>query len=180
VLPVGKRYESVRSGGWLQITERTPDSMSFERLLPPGTGHAGPHFHLDFTQTWEAVKGEGMVEPDGEARPFTAGERVSIQPGEPHRDPWNPGGGELIVRGTFEPCSAFVEVYADALAYHFEKGTTTRQDELPLIQIIAISDETDGQSFRPGIPIGLQRASAPLVKLAARLRGYPTSFGDSA
>ena len=179
MLPVGKRYESARTGGWAQIVERTDTRMSFERLLKPVSGHAGPHFHLDLTQTWEAVQGEGLIEADGSERLFAAGDRVEMTPGRPHRDPWNPGGGDLIVRGTFEPSTPFIEAYADTLIHHFREGTTNDQDEMPLIQIIAIASETDGQSFRPGIPIGLQRATAPLAKLVARARGWPTEFGDA-
>lgn len=179
MLPVGKRHASARTGGWVQVVERTPDSMSFERLLKPGSGHAGPHFHLDLTQTWEAVQGEGMIEVDGEQRSFTAGDRIAITPGAPHRDPWNPAGGDLIVRGRFEPSTPFIEAYADTLIHHFREGTTNDQDEMSLIQIIAIADETDGQSFRPGIPVALQRATAPLAKLVARARGWPTEFGDA-
>ena len=178
MLPVGKRYESARTGGWVQIVERTPDSMTLERLLRPGSGHADPHVHLDLTQTWEAVHGEGLIEVDGEKRPFTAGDRQEMAPGQPHRDPWNPGDGDLIVRGSFDPSTRFIETYAATLIHHFQEGTTNEQDEMPLIQIIAIADETDGQSFRSGIPIALQRASAPIVKLIARARGYRTKFGD--
>ena len=180
MLPVGTRYESVRTGGWIQIVERTPDSMSFERLLKPDSGHADPHVHLDLTQTWEAVQGEGLIEAEGGQIPFRAGDREAMTPGRRHRDPWNPGPAEMIVRGTFQPCPPFIEEYAEALAHHFREGTTNKQDEMPLMQIIAIANETDGQSFRAGFPIALQRASGPLVSRIARLRGFPIRFGSDA
>ena len=179
MLPVGKRYVSARTGGWIQIVERTPDSGSFERLLKPHTGRADPHLHLDFTQTWEAVQGMGCIEVDGAERPFAAGDREVITPGRPHRDPWNPGPGELIVRGTFRPLPPFSEAYAEALAHHFREGTTNEQDEMPLLQIFAIAAETDGQSYRAGIPVALQKATLPLASRIARLRGFPTRFEDA-
>ena len=179
MLPIGTRYESARTGGWVQIVERTPDSLSIERLLKPDSGHADPHFHLDFTQTWEAVQGEGLIEAAGEQRSFRAGDREVITPGTPHRDPWNPGPGELIVRGTFKPCPPFIEAYSEALVHHFREGTTNKQDEMPLLQIFAIAAETDGRSYRAGIPVALQRASLPLAARIARLRGFPTRFEDA-
>ena len=179
MLPVGKRYESARTGGWFQIVERTDQRGSLERLLKPGSGHADPHFHLDFTQTWEAVQGEGLIEAEGEQRPFRSGDREVMTPGRPHRDPWNPGPGDLVVRGIFEPIPPFIEAYAEALAHHFREGTTNEQDEMPLLQIFAIAAETDGQSYRAGIPVALQKATLPLASRIARLRGFPTRFEDA-
>jgi mannose-6-phosphate isomerase-like protein (cupin superfamily) len=176
MLDVGKRYQSARTGASIQIIERTPDHMSFERSYKPGTGRADPHYHLDFTQTWEAVQGDGEIEVEGEARPFKAGDRLAIEPGTPHRDPFNPSEGEFIARGTFEPSTPFIEAYAEAWAHHMTEGTVNDQDEMPLLQILAIAKETDGKSYRSGVPRALQSATLPLVAAVARLRGYRTSY----
>jgi mannose-6-phosphate isomerase-like protein (cupin superfamily) len=176
VLPVGKRYESARTGGWIQVVERTPDSMSFERMLKPGSGHADPHVHLDLTQTWEAVQGEGLIEAEGEQKPFRAGDREAMTPERPHRDPWNTGPGELVVRGTFEPCAPFIEAYAEALVHHITEGTANDQDEMPLLQILVIAKETDGRSYRAGVPPAIQRLGLPLAAAIGRLRGYRASY----
>src|SRR5688572_29520169 len=109
--------------------------MSFERLLKPGSGHADPHLHLDFTQTWEAVLGAGTIEVEGEKRPFAAGDTVVLEPGTPHRDPFT-GEDELTVRGHFKPTPEFIEAYAEAWVHHMREGTTNDQDEMPLLQII--------------------------------------------
>jgi mannose-6-phosphate isomerase-like protein (cupin superfamily) len=176
VLEVGKRYENPRSGTSIEIVERTPESMTFERSYAPNTGRADPHYHLDFTQTWETVKGAGEIEVDGETRPVAESQRIDIEPGTPHRDPYLRGEGELVVRGTFTPCGDFIEGYAEAWAHHLTEGTTNRQDEMPLMQILAIAKETDGQSYRAGIPRFIQSASLPLIAAIARLRGYRTSY----
>jgi mannose-6-phosphate isomerase-like protein (cupin superfamily) len=176
VLAVGSRYESARSGGSIQIVERTPESMSFERTYAPETGRADPHYHLDFVQTWEAVRGSGMIEVRGEEREFTAPDSVRLEIDTPHRDPWNPSDGEFVVRGTFEPCTVFIEAYAEAWAHHMAEGTVNDQDEMPLMQILAIARATDGQSYRAGVPRSIQRATLPLVSAIARLRGYRTSY----
>jgi hypothetical protein len=179
VLPVGGRYESER-GTVIEIVARDAQAMSFERTYAPNTGRADPHLHLDFTQTWEALEGEGRIEVDGEERSLAAGDRVAIEPATPHRDPWLSGEGPFRVRGTFTPCNAFIEAYAEAWVHHLENGTANRQDEIPLLQIFAISRVTDGQSFRAGVPVAIQRATLPLMALIARLRGYRTSYDDAA
>jgi hypothetical protein len=175
VLPVGKRYESPR-GTVIGIVSREGGRMSFERTYGPRTGRADPHYHLDLTQAWEALEGEGMIEVDGEERPLAAGDSVAIPPGTPHRDPWIPGDGPFRVRGSFDPCTPFIEGYAAAWAHHLVNGTANKHDEIPLLQIFAVSRVTDGQSFRSGIPRAIQRASLPLAALIARLRGYRASY----
>ena len=176
MLEVGKTYENPATGTSIEIVERTPGSMTFERTYAPNTGRADPHYHLDFTQTWEAVQGEGEIEVDGETRPLKASDRLDIEPGTPHRDPFLSGEGKFVVRGTFTPCNDFIEGYAEAWAHHLAEGTANGQDEIPLLQILAIARETDGQSYRAGIPRAIQRASLPLVAAIARLRGYRSSY----
>jgi mannose-6-phosphate isomerase-like protein (cupin superfamily) len=175
VLPVGDAYASER-GTRIEITDRDGPVMSFERRYAPDTGRADPHYHLDFTQTWEALGGEGVIEVDGEERPFVRGDRAQVEPGTPHRDPWNPGDGRLVVRGTFDPCTAFIEGYAEAWAHHFSEGTVNDQDEMPLMQILLIAKETGGKSYRAGVPKALQDLSLPLVAAIARMRGFRAAY----
>jgi hypothetical protein len=176
MLEVGKRYENPATGTAIQIVERTPEHMSFERTYAPNSGRADPHYHLDFTQTWEAVQGRGEIEVDGATRELVAPSRIELDRGTPHRDPYLAGQGELIVRGTFAPCTDFIEGYAAAWAHHLTEGTTNDQDEMPLLQILAIARAANGQSYRAGVPRALQRATLPLVAAIARLRGYRTSY----
>jgi mannose-6-phosphate isomerase-like protein (cupin superfamily) len=175
VLPVGSRHESER-GTSIEIVSRDAERMSFDRVYAPRSGHDDPHYHLDFTQTWEALEGEGMVEVDGTERPLAAGEKVVIAPDTPHRDPWLPGEGPFKVRGTFEPCNAFIEGYAETWAHHLRQGSVDDQDQIPLLQIFVLVKATDGQSFRAGVPRGIQKAALPLIALVARLRGYRASY----
>jgi hypothetical protein len=177
VLPVGKTYESER-GTTVEVVRREGDQMSFERVYAPRTGHADPHYHADLTQTWECLEGEGRIEVDGAERALGTGDSVAIPPGTPHRDPWLPGDGSFKVRGSFDPCNAFIEGYAAAWVHHLQNGTANRQDEIPLLQIFAVARETDGRSFSAKLPEWLQRGSLPLVAAIARLRGYRASYDD--
>jgi hypothetical protein len=175
MLPVGEAYVSER-GTRIEITERDGPRMSFERSYAPDTGKADPHYHLDFTQTWEALEGEGLIEVDGEQRPFVKGDRVPLEAGTAHRDPWNPGDGGLIVRGSFDPCTAFIEGYAEAWAHHMREGTVNAQDEMPLMQILVIAKEAGGKSYRAGVPRALQDLSLPLLAAIARMRGFRATY----
>jgi mannose-6-phosphate isomerase-like protein (cupin superfamily) len=175
MLPVGEAYEG-RRGTRIAITDRDGPRMSFERRYAPDTGRADPHYHLDFTQTWEALEGEGLIEVGDEKRPLARGDRIPIEPGTPHRDPWNPGDGGLVVRGTFDPSTAFIEGYAEAWAHHLRAGTVNGQDEIPLMQIFVIAKETGGRSYRTGVPRALQDLTLPLVAAIGRLRGFKPRY----
>jgi mannose-6-phosphate isomerase-like protein (cupin superfamily) len=176
VLPIGERYSSER-GTWIEISERVDGGrMSFERSYAARTGRADPHYHLDFTQTWEVLSGAGAMEVDGEARPMQAGDRVALAPGTPHRDPYLPGDGELRVRGTFDPDTDFIEGYAEAWAHHMREGTVNDQDEMPLTQILVLARARGGESYTSRVPRALQKATLPLIAAFGRLRGYRPSY----
>jgi mannose-6-phosphate isomerase-like protein (cupin superfamily) len=179
VLEVGKRYTSPSTGTWAQVVERTPERMLFERGFAPGTGRAGGHLHEDFTQTWEALSGEGRIEVDGTEREFRTGDRVEIPPNTKHRDPWNPSDAELHARGTFAPPNDFIEAYADAWAHQLalgEDGKLTDQDEPSLLQILVVAKQTDGRSYGASPPVPIQKASLPLLAAVGRLRGFKPSY----
>jgi mannose-6-phosphate isomerase-like protein (cupin superfamily) len=175
VLPVGSRYLSER-GTSIEIVGRSDDRLTLERRFAPNTGKADPHLHQDFTQIWEAVEGRGMIEVDGADRELRAGDRVELAPSTPHRDPYNEGDGGLRVRGTVTPRIDFVEAYAESWAHHLREGTTTDQDEPPLLQIFLILKESGARSYRSGVPVALQKATLPLAAGLARLRGYRARY----
>lgn len=166
---------SARTGATLEFTETSPGRVVFDRVYAPRTGRAEPHRHLDFTQNWEALEGRGKIQVDGETRDFVAPELVSLEPGTAHRDPWSED-GPLTVRGRFEPYPEFIQAYGAAWGHHLREGTANDQDEMSLLQILLLARETDGQSYRSGIPVALQRASLPLAAAVARLRGYRASY----
>ena len=171
-----KRYTSPDSGTWIEIAERAGETMKFERSFAPGTGRTDPHLHEDLTQTWEALSGEGMIEVDAEEREFRTGDRVELTPGLRHRDPWNPSGTELHVRGTFDPNNDFIEAYASAYAHLLTEGGLNDQEELPLLQILVIAKATNGRSYGASPPVAIQKASLPLLAALGRLRGYKPEY----
>jgi hypothetical protein len=175
VLEVGQRYNSER-GGWIKIADRSADRISFERSYAPRTGKTDPHYHLDFTQTFEGLSGAGQIEIDGKVRELRAGDRVVLGPGTPHRDPYLPGQGEFHVRGSFDPDTDFIEHYAEAWAHHTQEGTVNEQDEMPLLQVLVIARATDARSYTTRAPKLIQELTLPLVAAFGRLRGYKPSY----
>jgi mannose-6-phosphate isomerase-like protein (cupin superfamily) len=176
VLEVGKRYTSPRTGTWVEITERVGGDMKFERSFAPGTGRTDPHLHEDLTQTWEALSGDGMIEVEGAERQFRTGDRVAIEPGTRHRDPWNTGSAALHVRGIFEPTNDFIETYAEAYAHLLTEGGLNDQEELPLLQVIVMTKATDGRSYGGSPSVAIQKAALPLLAAIGRLRGYKPRY----
>jgi mannose-6-phosphate isomerase-like protein (cupin superfamily) len=176
VLEVGKRYTSPETGTWVEIVERAGGTMKFERSFAPGTGRADPHLHEDLTQTWDALSGEAMIEVDGVEREFRTGDRVAIPTGTRHRDPWNPGPGELHARAIFEPDNDFIEAYGEAYAHLLTEGGLNDQEEMPLLQVFVTSKATNGRSWAASPPIGIQKVSLPLLAAIGRLRGYRPSY----
>jgi len=181
VIEKGKRYVNARSGGTFMLTEHWDDTgdahTTLERMLPANTGKSSfPHLHLDFTQTWTGLQGEGHVMVDGEERPLNPGDKVVIEPGTHHRDPWNEGPGELIVRGEFDPVPEFIKAYGEAYVNRAVAGELNDQDEFSILQIFVLTQATDGQSFGAGPPVAIQRALSPLLGPIGRLRGYRASY----
>jgi len=175
-IEVGKTYTNPRSGARATLTESWKDNGGartvLERVVPPGTGKAAPHYHLDFFQTWEILDGVATISVEGRERTLQAGDTVELPQGTTHADPWNEGSAEMTMRLVIEPVPRFVEVYAETWLEGFEKGKLTDQDELPLLHVLAIAHATDGQSYAAGPPRWLQRLTLPAAAGFARLRGY--------
>jgi hypothetical protein len=87
-------------------------------------------------------------------------------------NPHENGGERVVFERVMSPRKgpAFITAYGDALAERFATGRLNRQEELPLLEILAITQATGGQSYRAGIPRGLQRAMLPAAAALARLR----------
>jgi len=180
VLEVGKRYTSPVTGSWIAIVDRSGGVTKAERSLAPGSGHSEPHLHQDYTETWEALSGEGRIEVDREEREFRKGDRLVIEPGTSHRNPWNTGTEELHIRATLDPSNEFVEAFMSAFAQHLvegEHGRLTKTEEMPLLQILVIARATKGRSYGASPPVPVQKLLLPFLAFFGRnVRGYRPSY----
>jgi mannose-6-phosphate isomerase-like protein (cupin superfamily) len=172
VVKQGDVYENPRSGTRLEIRELSPERLSFERRYPPATGRAQAHLHLDFTQRWEVASGMVTVAVDGEARRLEPGQSMDLPVGTKHQDPYNESPTEAVVRWRIEPVTAFIEAFLNSYAYLLREDQLNAQDEFPTLQLFVILSETQAQSYAASLPVGLQRATLPLLGAIGRLRGY--------
>jgi quercetin dioxygenase-like cupin family protein len=144
----------------------------FERVMPPGKGKADPHVHLDCDQDYEILAGSASVEVSGRARTLVAGDTIGIPRSTPHRDPYNASGAELRFRATISPCPPFIDAFGRALAEGYLSGSVNAQDEMSILKIFLLAQAFEGQSFRAGIPVGVQRAMLPAAAALGRLLGH--------
>ena len=170
------------SGSGFTVVEGPADNdgarIVFDRVMPPGKGQADPHLHLDCDQHYEIQSGSATVEVEGTQRTLLAGERLDIARGTVHRDPYNASEAELRFRVKIEPCPPFIDAFGRALAEGYQTGELTDQDELPVLKILVLTRAFNGESYRGGMPVGLQRAMLPLLAVVGRLRGYrPPELG---
>jgi len=169
-------YANPRSGTRVEIRELSPQRLVFERRYPPTTGKADAHLHLDFTQVWEVVSGTATVAVDGETRRLGPGQSAEIQTGTKHQDPYNETGAELAVRWQIEPVTEFIEGFMNAYAYLLARDELNDQDEFPTLQLFVILSATKAQSYAANLPVGLQKATLPLLGAIGRLRGYQPRY----
>jgi hypothetical protein len=172
VVKQGDVYENPRSGTRIEIRELSPERLSFERRYPPGTGRAQAHLHLDFTQRWEVASGAVAVAVDGEARRLEPGESLEVPIGAKHQDPYNESLAEAVVRWRIEPVTEFIDAFLNTYAYLLREDQLNEQDEFPMLQLFVILSATGAQSYAASLPVGLQRATLPLLGALGRLRGY--------
>jgi Cupin domain len=143
----------------------------FERVMPAAKGKADPHIHLDCDQHYEVLSGSATVEISGRAQTLAAGETIDVPRGTSHRDPYNGTTSELRFRVTIAPCPPFIDAFARALAEGYQSGGLNTQDELPVLKILVLTRAFDGQSFRAGLPVGIQKAMLPAAAVLGRLLG---------
>jgi mannose-6-phosphate isomerase-like protein (cupin superfamily) len=177
MIETGSTYKSPHSSARATVLESWRDNggarFRLERAMPPNTGKAGAHYHLDFDQRFEVVAGTATMTVEGEQRKVEAGQSVELPRPTKHADPWNEGPEELSIELTIAPVPRFVEVYVETWAEGLASGRLNDQEELPFLQLLLIANETGSQSYGAGPPQALQRAIAPVAAAIARMRGYP-------
>jgi quercetin dioxygenase-like cupin family protein len=180
MLRAGETFENPRTGSRLEVVATPRDSgrdvLVVERLLKPGTGKAGAHFHLDFEHRFAVLDGRLTLELDGEERTFGAGEEIHVPRGTPHRDPWNAEDEELGFRTEFEPVPEFVEAFTAVFGHLLREGRTNDQDFVPDLQLFVVLRAYKGRSYGVGPPIWLQKALIPLLAAVGRVRGFRPSY----
>jgi Cupin domain len=176
VLEVDKRYTSPITGSWIEVIERGAGVTTAERSLAPGSGLSDPHLHQDYTETWEALSGQGRIELDGDEQGFQKGDRVVIEPGTSDRNPWNTMTESLHIRVILDTSNDFLEAFMSAFGQHLvdgEDGRLTTTEEMPLLEILVIAKATKSRTYGASPPVPVQKVLLPFLAFFARhVRGY--------
>jgi mannose-6-phosphate isomerase-like protein (cupin superfamily) len=180
VLEAWKRYTSPVTGSWIEVIERGAGVTKAERSLAPGSGLSDPHLHQDYAETWEALSGQRRIELDRDEHEFRKGDRVVIEAGTRHRNPWNTGTEALHIRVILDPSNDFLEAFMSAFAQHLvdgEDGRLTKTEEMPLLGILVIAKATKSRTYGASPPVPVQKMLLPFLAFFGRnVRGYRPSY----
>lgn len=170
------RVEATRSSTGTSVRVWFPmcpgDRLVWERFMPPGTGKATAHVHLDGSERFEVVSGTVSVSIYGVERTLSPGDVVDLRASTPHRDPWNDGDQPAIIRRELAHASTYAIAHASTYLAALAAGGVDPQDELPSIQLALLRWRTSGRTFQAAWPPRLQRLADPILAALARVRGH--------
>lgn len=136
--------------------------------LAPGGG-VDLHYHLAFTEHFEAVIGTVHLELDGERRELRPGQTASASPGTLHRF-FNPGGETIVFRVKIDPARRFEQVLR--ISYGLARdGKVRPKSGVPrsVLELAVIFEL--GETYMKGIPVWLQRGIFGMLYWIAKRRG---------
>lgn len=169
---VAESYESSRNGATLTLEDPGHGVLSYNRVMPPGTGRAVAHVHLDFDQRFTVLTGHARYDVDGLPSALAAGDEIFLPRGTVHVDPYPDGAEPLVVRNVGDPEVAGARDYVRALGRAIRDGKTNAQDEFRFLHLMVVLRAGRSKSFVAGPPIALQRCAIPLLAAVGRAFGY--------
>lgn len=149
----------VESGGQFEYVEVE---------LAPGGG-VGLHYHLAYTEHFEAVDGVLHLDLDGSPRELQSGQTASAPPGSSHRF-YNPGHEKIVFRVKVVPARRFEQMLR--ISYGLARdGKVNRKTGIPrnLLELAVIFEL--GETYLNGIPIALQKGIFGMLYRMAKWRG---------
>jgi hypothetical protein len=141
------------------------------RTLPPGTGKADAHRHLDYAETFVIEEGVATVQVGREVRTLGAGETLRLEHDTAHANPYNESSEPVTFLHSVEPPNPFVRTYVATWLQKLESGDLNEQDEFAALQLFPVLAATKARSFAVGPPIAAQKIVLPIVAAVGRARG---------
>jgi quercetin dioxygenase-like cupin family protein len=166
----GQEFYNPATGTRITILEDSAERVSMRRTMPPGTGKADAHRHLDYVESFVVEKGTATIRIGKEVRRVAAGATVRLEPDTPHANPYAEE-GEVTFRHSVEPPNAFVRAYIATWLAALERGHLNEQDEFTALQLFPVLAATKARSFVVGPPIAAQKVVIPIVAAIGRARG---------
>jgi mannose-6-phosphate isomerase-like protein (cupin superfamily) len=139
-----------------------------EVVLPPKEG-TPMHYHLDFTEEFEAVSGTLGLMLNGETIHLDPGEPAALVPVKAVHRFFNPGDEPIRFRCRIQPARRFEKLLR--VIYGLGDDGLMKANGMPKsILHLALIYEI-GESYFPGMPLWLQRGIFGLIAKVARRKG---------
>ncbi|OOQ60421.1 cupin domain-containing protein [Mucilaginibacter pedocola] len=139
-----------------------------EVTLPPGEG-TGKHYHLDFTEEFEALEGILGITLGKTIIHLSPGDAPALVPVKAVHRFFNPGNAPVRFRCRITPARRFEKLLR--IIYGLGDDGLLKPNGMPKsILHLALIYEI-GESYLPGMPLGLQRGVFGIIARIARRRG---------
>jgi mannose-6-phosphate isomerase-like protein (cupin superfamily) len=170
-MEIGKEFHNPATGTRVTILEDSSQRLAMRRTLPPGTGKADAHRHLDYVETFVIEEGIATVKVGKDVRTAAAGETIRLEHDTGHANPYNEGSEPLTFLHSVEPSNPFVRAYVATWVVALERGELNEQDEFSALQLFPVLAATKARSYVVGPPIAAQKLVIPVVAAIGRARG---------
>jgi mannose-6-phosphate isomerase-like protein (cupin superfamily) len=180
---VGPVVQAPRSGKrvrYLETADTTEGEYArFEMWLAPPPDSHGPmrHVHPKQDEVLEVRDGVLGVWQDGTTETLTAGERVTIPAGQPHRF-WNAGDDELHVVGEVRPALDTERFMYVTYGLAADCAATPSGMVLNPLRLAPILDEFDDLLYLAALPLWLQQFGVRVLAPLGRLLGYTAEYPE--
>lgn len=154
---------------FLQTSAETNGQHTYvEVTLPPGAG-TPMHYHLKFTETFEALEGALGLQLGKQIIQLRPGEKTAFVPSHIAHRFFNPGKSPIVFRAVIRPASTFEQSLR--ITYGLGNDGLANKKGLPKnIWHLALVFQI-GESYLPGIPLFIQRGIFGTLAAIARSLG---------
>jgi mannose-6-phosphate isomerase-like protein (cupin superfamily) len=173
MLQAGQVFEDA-SGTRIVVRENSPERISIERVMPPGTGggKGSKHRHTETHESFVLVEGAATATVGDHEHRLERSEVLDIPLGTAHVNPHTSEDETATIVQTVTPGTRAVEVYFESWLHWLAAGKTLPSGEPTTLQLAAITQEGGfGGTWLAGPPVFLQRLGLPVLGLIARLTG---------
>ncbi len=160
---------------WIETAQDTNGArLVFNFSVKPGGRLPVMHLHPQQSETFQMERGHFWVKLNNEVRELTAGDQLTIAPGEPHTW-WNEGNEDAHMRVTFAP-ALNTEVFLEQFFGLANDGRTKPDGTPSFLQIMAMANRY--QLYVAGPPLAVQRMLSVLLGGLARLFGTKAFYPE--
>ena len=138
-----------------------------EAVLPPGAG-TPVHYHLDFTEEFEAVEGELGIQLGKKHILLHPGEPSAIVPLKVVHKFYNPGSSPVRFRAIIRPARRFEQLLRTT--YGLAADGLCNKKGLPKSLLTLALVYEMGESYLPGLPLWFQKSVFGLLARIARYK----------